>query len=81
MLRLAKPRLGDAGPQAILEFVGNHDRQRKKVQKPTFEPEVEEETTVEDTAAEDAAIEDDASTADGTEPQSVAEEDSEKEEQ
>lgn len=38
ILRLAKPRLGDAGTRAILEFVGVHDRQRKKSPKPTIEP-------------------------------------------
>jgi large subunit ribosomal protein L17 len=38
ILRLAKPRLGDAGTRAILEFVGVHDRQRKKAPKPTIEP-------------------------------------------
>ena len=40
ILRLAKPRLGDAGPRAIIEFVGVHDRQRKKSTKPAIEPEV-----------------------------------------
>jgi large subunit ribosomal protein L17 len=40
ILRLAKPRLGDAGDRAILEFVGVHDRQRKKSTKPAIEPEV-----------------------------------------
>ena len=39
ILRLAKPRLGDAGDRAILEFVGVHDRQRRKAPKPTIEPE------------------------------------------
>jgi len=39
VLRLAKPRLGDAGARAILEFVGVHDRQRKRAQRPAFEPE------------------------------------------
>lgn len=39
ILRLAKPRLGDAGPRAILEFVGQHDRLRKKPERPTFEDE------------------------------------------
>jgi large subunit ribosomal protein L17 len=39
ILRLATPRLGDAGTRAILEFVGVHDRQRKKAPKPTIEPE------------------------------------------
>jgi large subunit ribosomal protein L17 len=37
VLRLAKPRLGDAGTRAILEFVGKHDRKRRKSQKPAFE--------------------------------------------
>ncbi len=39
VLRLAKPRLGDAGPRAIIEFVGVHDRQRKKAPKPAIETE------------------------------------------
>jgi large subunit ribosomal protein L17 len=39
ILRLAKPRLGDAGPQAILEFVGEHDRERRKSTRPAFESE------------------------------------------
>ena len=30
VLRLAKPRLGDAGTRAILEFVGKNDRVRKQ---------------------------------------------------
>jgi large subunit ribosomal protein L17 len=37
ILRLAKPRLGDAGTRAILEFVGNNDRVSQRSQKPTFE--------------------------------------------
>jgi large subunit ribosomal protein L17 len=37
ILHLAKPRLGDAAPQAILEFVGTHDRQRKKGPRPAIE--------------------------------------------
>jgi len=37
ILKLAKPRLGDAGDRAILEFVGVHDRARQKSTKPTFE--------------------------------------------
>ncbi|MBX3420168.1 MAG: 50S ribosomal protein L17 [Pirellulaceae bacterium] len=36
ILRLAKPRLGDAGTRAILEFVGRNDRAVKKSQKPDF---------------------------------------------
>jgi large subunit ribosomal protein L17 len=34
--RLAKPRLGDAGTRAILEFVGRNDRVRAKAQRPAF---------------------------------------------
>lgn len=37
IMRLATPRLGDAGERAILEFVGNHDRVKRKAQKPAFE--------------------------------------------
>jgi len=39
VLHLATPRLGDAGPRAILEFVGTHDRVRRRAVKPTFETE------------------------------------------
>jgi large subunit ribosomal protein L17 len=35
-MRLAKPRLGDAGTRAILEFVGQNDRVSQKSQKPSF---------------------------------------------
>jgi large subunit ribosomal protein L17 len=41
VLRLAKPRLGDAGTRAILEFVGVHDRKRRKAARPAFEAETE----------------------------------------
>lgn len=37
ILRLAKPRLGDAGTRAMLEFVGVRDRVRQKAQRPAFE--------------------------------------------
>lgn len=37
VLRLAKPRLGDAGTRAILEFVGVRDRVSQRAVKPTFE--------------------------------------------
>ena len=37
VLRLAKPRLGDAGTRAIIEFVGVRDRVHQRSQKPTFE--------------------------------------------
>lgn len=36
VLRVAKPRLGDAGVQAILEFVGTNDREAQVSEEPTF---------------------------------------------
>lgn len=36
IMRLATPRLGDAGPRAILEFVGKNDRVDQRSQKPEF---------------------------------------------
>jgi large subunit ribosomal protein L17 len=37
VLRLAKPRLGDAGTRGILEFTGVRDRKVQKSQKPAFD--------------------------------------------
>jgi large subunit ribosomal protein L17 len=37
ILKLAKPRLGDAGPRAILELVGKNDRVVKRSPRPAFE--------------------------------------------
>ncbi len=37
IVRLAQPRLGDAGTRAILEFVGVRDRVVQRSQKPAFE--------------------------------------------
>jgi len=37
ILRLAAPRLGDAGTRAILEFVGRHDRVTEPSERPSFE--------------------------------------------
>ena len=41
ILKLATPRLGDAGPRAILEFVGQHDRVTQRATRPAFEDEAE----------------------------------------
>ena len=76
IMRLAKPRLGDAGTRAILELVGERDRVIQKSEKPAFasdEDEVEEtkaetpadepatdETPADDKATEDSATEDSA---------------------
>ncbi len=43
VLRLAKPRLGDAGTRAILEFVGQNDRVHKKAARPSFDVDATEE--------------------------------------
>jgi large subunit ribosomal protein L17 len=52
ILRLAQPRLGDAGAQAILEFVGENDRVVQRSEKPAFD-EPESDTTAEETAVEE----------------------------
>jgi large subunit ribosomal protein L17 len=44
VLRLAKPRLGDGGIRAILEFVGKNDRKHRRGQRPAFEAESAAET-------------------------------------
>lgn len=36
ILRLSKPRLGDAGTRALIEFVGVHDRVVARAEKPSF---------------------------------------------
>jgi large subunit ribosomal protein L17 len=41
VMRLAKPRLGDAGTRAILEFVGVRDRTAARAQAPRVEEETE----------------------------------------
>lgn len=49
IVRLATPRLGDAGERAILELVGKNDRVRREAQRPAFEdegPEAEEDGPV-----------------------------------
>ena len=58
ILRLAQPRLGDAGTRAILEFVGQNDRVTERSQKPAFD---EHEEEIE--AEEDAKESDDANSA------------------
>lgn len=44
VLRLAKPRLGDAGTRAILELVGVRDRVTQRSERPSFETQSEKET-------------------------------------
>ena len=53
ILRLAKPRLGDAGTRAILEFVGENDRVAERSTRPAFDAPEDEPAT--DEAPSDSA--------------------------
>jgi len=66
VLRLATPRLGDAGTRAILELVGKHDRVQQKSEMPDFNDE-ETDDGLDDpqAAAETVETEDPSETADG----------------
>lgn len=59
IVRLAQPRLGDSGQQAILEFVGVRDRVVQKSEKPAFDDAPADESADEsqDEAAEESAAE------------------------
>jgi large subunit ribosomal protein L17 len=57
ILKLATPRLGDAGTQAILEFVGVHDRVSQKSEKPAFDDDEIAEETAEEEVDEQAQAE------------------------
>jgi len=71
VLRLATPRLGDAGTRAILELVGKRDRVQQKSEMPDFNDEQSDDGSNEpqsDTEAADTAAtvtEDPSETADG----------------
>lgn len=69
VLRLAKPRLGDAGPAAVLEFAGQHDRVREASERPTFEADEEEGL---DEQKETEVGGEPAETAEGTQEQGAA---------
>jgi large subunit ribosomal protein L17 len=69
IVKLAKPRLGDAGDQAILEFVGRNDRVTTKSERPAFDaddtdgetndaPAAQDETATQDAAQPEAATAD-----------------------
>ena len=77
VLRLAEPRLGDAGTRAILEFVGgDHDRVIEKSAKPTFDDEIENEEAAAEPEDSTEAVETEETTAesDADESASAAEE-------
>ena len=60
ILRLATPRLGDAGERAILELVGKNDRVKRQAERPAFEEEDSTESS-EPVATSEAAPEESAS--------------------
>lgn len=55
IVRLPKPRLGDAGEQAILEFVGVRDRIVQRSEKPAFDEESSADEVAEEPASEESA--------------------------
>jgi len=68
VLRLATPRLGDAGTQAIIEFVGKNDRKQQKSIKPSFDTDDIEDDEIDDDLEDEATSDDDAGDEDSTEP-------------
>ena len=76
ILKLAQPRLGDAGEQAILEFVGVRDRVVKKSEKPAFDSSDDEETAEE--PVEEAAATEEAPEAEATADEAEASSDEDK---
>lgn len=73
IMRLAKVRLGDAGEQAILEFVGKNDRVVVKSERPAFDDE-------DDSADEPESSEPEASADDSDDAEAASEEESSEEE-
>jgi len=71
VVRLAEVRLGDAGAQALIEFVGERDRVKPKKRSA---PVVEEEPAAESVAAEESPADDDSTSAESTEAEATEEE-------
>ena len=76
ILKLAQPRLGDAGAQAILEFVGQNDRVSQKSQRPDFGGDEDQTETASEAPADDAPAEE--AVADESTDEPVAESSDEK---
>ena len=64
IVRLAMPRLGDAGTQAILELVGKNDRVSKKAERPSFADDDDSAAPAEEPVADDTVEEVEASAGD-----------------
>ena len=69
VLKIAKPRLGDAGAQAILEFVGQNDRVKRKAEKPQF---VDDDAAAESPVDEDVDSTEDAEVSDDSDTEGAA---------
>ncbi len=82
VVQLAQPRLGDAGAQAILEFVGVRDRVVQKAERPTFDDtgdEAEEEVAASEAAEEETAeAEEEATDAEAGDEETAESEEEEK---
>ena len=73
VLRLATPRLGDAGERAILELVGKHDRIKRKAERPAFdEPAPEDESPQDEPQSETPRSETDDESLASTEAEPAA---------
>ncbi len=66
ILRLAKPRLGDAGTRAALEFVGKNDRKPQESQRPSFEDEAGDEEEAATTSSAVSKASDESAASDDT---------------
>lgn len=77
IVRLAKPRLGDAGAQAIIEFVGRNDRATQKAQAPLFDDDAQSPASDAESAAEDVTA--DSATGEDTEEAVASQEESQPE--
>jgi len=74
IVRLVKPRLGDAGIQAILELVGSHERTHQASEKPAFEGESpEDDSPVSETPVSEEETEVTSSEADAPAEEEVKE--------
>ena len=62
VLKLAQPRLGDAGPRAILEFVGERDRIRQESERPAFDSSDSDEATEDERDEAESSVEESADT-------------------
>lgn len=73
IMRLATPRLGDAGQQVVLEFVGVRDRVVTKSSKPAFDTPVDEVAEETAEAVDEEVVEDETAVEAATDAEASAE--------